>query len=685
MESSNETPAFKIQDRRFSTLSEEEIQRESRNKGSQDEPRGTQTLQFQAEMKQLLDLFIRSLYSNKEVFLRELLSNASDALDRLRFEALTQPTLQGDEELEIRIETDPQARTLTIIDNGIGMSMDEVIANIGTIARSGTRELMERIKGSQSTEQALQLIGQFGVGFYSSFMVAEKVTLVTQRAESESESATIWESCGDGTYTVGSTIKRGKGTSITLHLRPVDAEDGIADFTDEWVLSHIVKKYSDFVRYPIRMKVTREEVERDEEGKPKQDAPKKTIVEDKTLNSMKAIWLRKPQEVTEDEYHDFYKHISHDWEKPLKTITYSAEGRLEYRALLFIPSRAPFDMNYLGAESGLQLFAQNVKIVEKCQDLLPQYLRFIKGVVDSSDLSLNVSREMLQHDRQIAQIRRGLGKKILDVLSEMQDKEADTYLKVWKEFGRALKEGISSDYDQKEKLLSLLLFESSADAEKLTTLKGYVNRMKAGQKEIYYLTGESRSLIENSPHLEIFKEKGYEVLYLTDPIDELMVQSIADFEDKKLNSVGKGNVDLGNKEEREKEENTRKEKEGEYTELFKVMQQRLDEHLKEIRLSQRLTTSPVCLISEGFSPRLERLLKGKLGSTTQRRIMEINPNHALIKQLKELFDKNKDDPRLGDYTELLFGQALLAEGSELPDPIKFSRLVTNLMVQTFNV
>jgi molecular chaperone HtpG len=641
---------------------------------------GTETRPFQAEMKQLLDLFVRSLYSSKEVFLRELVSNASDALDRLRFEALTQPGLLGDGEPEIRLEADPKERTLTILDNGIGMSRDEVISNIGTIARSGTRELMAKMKESKSSEQALALIGQFGVGFYSTFMVADKVTLCTRRAGTDA--ATTWESKGDGTYTIGSAQKSGHGTAITLHLRPVDADDGISDFTDEWVLSGIVKKYSDFVRYPIRMKVTREEVERDEEGKPKKDAPKKTVVEDKTLNSMKAIWLRKPQEVKEDEYHEFYKHLSHDWEKPLKTIPFSAEGRLEYRALLFIPSHAPFDSGYRSAEGGLQLFAQNVKILEKCEDLLPRYLRFVKGVVDSSDLSLNVSREMLQQDRQIAQIRKGLTKKVLDVLAEMQEKEADAYRQGWSVFGRALKEGVSSEYEDRERLLALLLFESSADAEKRTTLQEYVGRMKEGQQDIYYLTGESRSLIESSPHLEVFKAKGLEVLYLPDPVDDLMVQSVSEFGGKKLKSGATATLDLaGNKEDREKEEKERKEKEAGWTELFKAMQKRLDPHVKEVRLSSRLTSSPVCLVGDGgLSPRLERLFSGKRGFG-QPRILELNPDHALVKQLKGQLEKNKDDPRVGDFAELLFGQALLVEGSDLPDPVRFSRLVADLMAQ----
>jgi molecular chaperone HtpG len=640
--------------------------------------KATETLPFQAEMKQVLDLFIRSLYSSKEVFLRELISNASDALDRLRFEALTQPELRSQLEPEIRLEVEKQARTLTISDNGIGMSRDEVISNIGTIARSGTRELIEKVKASKSSDQALALIGQFGVGFYAAFMVASKVTLVTRRAGTEQ--ATAWESTGDGTYTVAPGTRSETGTSITLHLKPADQDDGMPDFTDDFVLDRIVKQYSDFVRYPIRMKVTREEVERDDEGKPKQDAPTKTVVEDKTLNSMKAIWRRKQQEVTEEEYTDFYKHISHDWEKPQKTITLSAEGRLEYRALLFIPSRVPFDFDYQSAEQGLQLFAQNVKIVEKCKDLLPHYFRFVKGVVDSSDLSLNVSREMLQQDRQIAQIRKGLVKKLLDVLAETQEKEPDVYRKIWDTFGRGLKEGAYSDYENRDKLLSLLLFESSADAEKRTTFKDYVGRMKEGQEPIYYLAGESRSLLEASPHLEVFKSKGIEVLYLLDPVDEIMIQSVTEFAGKKLKSAANASLDLEGKDERDAKEKDRKEAEVGLADLFKVIQQRLDKHVKEVRLSSRLTSSPACLVADGVvTPRLERILGGK-NKTVQRRILELNPAHAVIKQMKDRFDKNKDDARIGDFAELLLGQALLAEGDELPDPTRFGQLLIELMI-----
>ena len=643
-----------------------------------------ETFQFQAETKQLLDLMIHSLYTNKEIFLRELISNASDAIDRLRFEALTNPELlDGDPNFEIRLEADPQARTLTIADNGIGMSRDEVIENIGTIARSGTRELRERMREGQSKEMLAEFIGQFGVGFYSSFMVADKVTLVTRRAGETT--ATRWESTGDGQYTIGEAEPPQRGTSITLQLKPVDSETGIEDFTDQWTLSRIVKKYSDFVAYPIINKVQREEQERDENGNPKPDGKTTIVVEDKTLNSMKPIWTRPRSEVTDSEYAEFYRHISHDWTEPMKTISVKAEGRIEYQALLFIPSKAPYDLFYHASEPGLRLYAKRVMIMEHCPDLLPHYLRFIKGMVDSADLPLNISRQMLQQDRHITQIRKWLTKKLLDTFEEMYEKDHDEYLKFWREFGRAIKEGVSSDYENKDRIVSLLLFESSNDPEKLTTLKDYVARMKEDQQQIFYLTGESRSVVENSPHLEAFKEKGYEVLYLTEPVDELVVQSLTEFDGKRLKSVGKGTVKLGNEEEKEQTEKELKEQQETYAELLSFLQKKLDEHIKQVRLTNRLTTSPVCLVGEehDYSPQLERLLQmGQGGGPKQRRVMELNPKHELLHKMFDRFQQNKEDPVLGNYADLLLGYALLAEGSELPDPVRFNRLVADMMVQT---
>lgn len=640
--------------------------------------------QFQAETRQLLDLVINSLYTSKEIFLRELISNASDALDRLRFEALTNPSLLGpDDKLEIRLEVDKEARTLSISDSGIGMSRDEVISNIGTIARSGTRELREKIAEGQSNQALAEFIGQFGVGFYSSFMVADKVVLVTRRAGEAG--ATMWESTADGTYKLAPAERENNGTTIVLHLKPVDPENAIEDYTDQWVLSRVVKKHSDFVAYPIICKIEREETERDADGKPIASGKPVYVTEEKTLNSMRPIWTRPQSEITSDEYAEFYRHISHDWTEPLKTIALRAEGSVEYQALLFVPSKAPYDLFYHATEGGLRLYAKRIMIVEHCEDLLPRYLRFIKGVVDSADLPLNISRQMLQQDRHLAQIRKWLTKKVLDTLEELNEKEHDKYLEFWGQFGRALKEGVASDYDNKDRILKLLLFESSNDPEKLTSLDAYVGRMKTAQDEIYYLTGESRTVVENSPHLEAFKENGYEVLYLTEPVDELLAQTLMDYEGKKLKSAAKGILKLGDAEEKEKAEKDLSEKENEASELLQFLQRTLDQYVKQVRLTSRLVSSPACLVGTetDYSPQLERLLqKGKGGGPKQRRILELNPNHKIFVKLRERFDKDNQDQALEKHAELLLGYALLAEGSELPDPVKFNNAVAELMLET---
>ena len=491
-----------------------------------------ETLAFQAETKELLRLMIHSLYTEKDIFLRELISNASDALDRLRFESLTNnELLEGNDKFEIRIDVNKDDRTLTISDSGIGMTREEVVANIGTIARSGTGELRRRLQEKGSAADVAELIGQFGVGFYSAFMVSDKVKLVTRRAGSSE--AVEWESEGSGTYSIRDAFKPERGTAITLYLRPADHENGIEDYTDDWRISSIVKKHSDFIAYPIILK------------KEKKEKDKETTWEDSTLNSMKPIWKRSPSDVTAEEYTEFYKHVSHDWNEPLKTIHFRAEGTFEYEALLYLPSKAPWDLYYVGAEMGLRLFARRVMIMEKCEDLLPHYLRFVRGVVDASDLPLNISRQRLQQDHHISRIKKRLTGKVLDTFKELHDKENDKYLTLWTEFGRAIKEGVGSDYDNRDKIVPLLLFQSSNDPEKLTSVKDYVARMKPDQEQILYMTGESRGMIENSPHLEAVKAKGYEVLYMTDPVDELVLQHFTEFEGKKLKSAGKGDIALG--------------------------------------------------------------------------------------------------------------------------------------------
>src|SRR5215213_1565394 len=645
-----------------------------------------ETFTFQAETKHLLDLMIHSLYTTKEIFLRELISNASDALDALRFEALMNPELSLPEKLEIRLETDPQARTLTIHDNGIGMSRNEVVANIGTIAKSGTRELREKLQQGMSDERLTELIGQFGVGFYSAFMVSERVTLVTRRAGEQT--ATGWDSTGDGEYTISNARRDQHGTSITLYLKPADPENGIEDYTDKWILARIVRRYSDFVNYPIVFQDVREEVESDETGKPKASGEKSIVVEDKILNSMKPLWMRPAAEVSEGDYAEFYKHLTHDQTEPLKRISLKAEGTLEYQALLFIPSKASYDFFYHAAEWGLHLYAKGVSIMERCEDLLPRYLRFIKGIVDSADLPLNISRQMLQQDRQITVIRKWLTKKILDSLQTMSEEEPDKFELVWEQFGRALKEGVGTDYDNKSRIVSLLRFQSSHDEKKLTTLKEYVERMKEGQEEIFYLTGESRRIVDNSPHLEALKAKGYEVLYLVHSVDELVVQYLTEFEGKKLKSAGKGTVKVGDKEESEQTEKELKQKAEESSELLSFIQKHLDQYLKEVRLTNRLTTSPVCLVGTDmdYSPQLERLLQmgEEGGRPKQRRIMELNPQHEIFNRMSARFRESKDEVELGKYANLLLNYALLAEGSELPDPVGFNQLVAELMVRSLS-
>jgi molecular chaperone HtpG len=640
--------------------------------------------EFQAETRQLLDLMINSLYTNKEICLRELISNASDALDRLRFESLTNPELLGqDVRLEIRLEVDRAARTLTISDNGIGMSREEVIENIGTIAKSGTRELRERIKEGGSGTAVAELIGQFGVGFYSSFMVADRVILTTRRAGEST--ATRWESTGDGRYTLSEAEGQMPGTSVTLVLKPSDPENGIEDFTDKWVLARIVKRYSDFVGYPIIYKDDREQVDRDADGDTPGDGEKRIVVEDKTLNSMKPLWTRPQSQVSESEYAEFYRHISHDWSEPIEVICMKAEGRVEYEALLFIPSKAPYDLYYHASEPGLRLYAKRVMILERCPDLLPRYLRFIKGVVDSADLPLNISRQMLQQDRHITQIRKWLVKKVLERLQEIYRDDYEKYLEFWGQFGRAIKEGISSDYENKDRIVPLLLFHSSHDPGNLTTLEQYVGRMKEDQTEIFYLTGESQNVIENSPHLEAFRENGYEVLYLIDPVDEILVQSLTEYDGKKLKSAGKGKARLGKEEDKERIEKELEEKNEQFAGLLELIQKNLDDHVKQVRLTNRLTTSPVCLVGEehDYSPQLERLLqKGKGGGPKQRRVMELNPNHQIVIRLKERFQDKGGDADLGQYAEMLLGYALIAEGSELHDPVRFNRLVADLISQS---
>ena len=633
-----------------------------------------ETLSFQAETKALLRMMIHALYTDKDIFLRELISNASDALDRLRFESLTNDAiLEGNEKFEIRLDVDKSLRTLTISDSGIGMTRDEVVANIGTIAKSGTRELRAKLaEAGNSPDSMKDLIGQFGVGFYSAFMVADKVRLVTRKAGQST--AVQWESEGLGEYSISPAHKDERGTSITLFLKLADHENGMDDYTDDWKISSIVRKHSDFINYPVIAKREKPAAEK--------DAP--PVVEDVTLNSMRPIWKRSPSEIKPEEYNEFYKHVTHDWTDPLRTIHFRAEGTFEYEALVYIPGTAPHDLYYAGAETGLRLFASRVMIMERCEDLIPSYLRFLRGVVDASDLPLNISRQRLQQDRHIAQIRKRLTTKALDTLAELQEKDLDLYLKIWKEFGRAIKEGLGADYDNRERITSLLLFQSSADPEKLVSLKDYVARMKPDQEQIFYLTGETRAAVEYSPHLEAVKAKDYEVLFMVDPVDEFMLQYLTEFEGKKLKSVGKGDIEVGSGEEKEEARKEIESKQEEFKPLLDFLQKELDAHVKQVRLSSRLTTSPVCLVVEEneLSPVIERALRKMQESAPERkRIMELNPKHPLIQRMQQRLAGSPTDAILLNAADLLWGLALLAEGSELPEPAKFSKAATEVLGQ----
>jgi molecular chaperone HtpG len=612
--------------------------------------------EFQTEVRQLLDLMIHSLYSHKDVFLRELISNSSDALDRLRFESVTRPDLAPAEELHIRLEPDPAARTLSVHDNGIGMSRDEVVQNIGTIARSGTGEFLHALRAAQPGA-APELIGQFGVGFYSSLMVADRITLVTRRAGEDA--GTRWESSGDG-YTIETAERPTPGTTVTLHLKPVDDEDARRDYTAEAVLKDIVKRYSDFVAYPIRLGA-------------------------ETLNSMKAIWMRPRDQVTDAEHREFYKHISHDWNDPLEHLSIHIEGIVEARALLYVPSRAPFDLFHRdAARRGVHLYVKRVFIMDDCRELLPDFLRFVKGVVSSDDLSLNISREILQKDRQIQAIRKHLVRRLLATLKEMLDAHPERYQAFWKQFGAVLKEGLILPGEDQDKLLELVLAGSTRHPRELTSLGAYVDRMKEGQDAIYYLAGPSRAAVEQSPHLEALRARGYEVLFFTDPVDELWLERALECRGKTLVSIARGGTPLGTEDERKHAEAEREEKGETFKDLLLCLRSKLQDHVKDVRLSSRLVESPACLVGEAgdLSSQMRELLQ-RVGQETPavKRTLEVNPSHPVLLRLKAMCDRDRGDPALQEYAELLYGQAILAEGGELPDPALFSRKVADLMAR----
>ncbi|MBF0220448.1 MAG: molecular chaperone HtpG [Gammaproteobacteria bacterium] len=627
-----------------------------------------ETRGFETEVKQLLHLMIHSLYSNKEIFLRELISNASDACDKLRFEALGDDALyESDNQLKIRVDFDKDGKTVTITDNGIGMSRDEVVANLGTIARSGTQAFMQSLSGDQKKDA--HLIGQFGVGFYSSFIVADKVSVETRRAGLTAEHGVRWESGGEGDYTIENIERSQRGSTITLHLR----EDS-SEFADGWRLRSIIRKYSDHITLPI---VMAKDVMPMDEDKEKDET---VIPEEETVNKASALWTRPKGDITAEEYNEFYKHVSHDYEEPLLHSHNQVEGKMEYTSLLYIPKRAPFDLWDRDRRHGVKLYVKRVFIMDDAEHLMPNYLRFVRGVIDSSDLPLNISREILQHNKAIDAMKSGSVKKVLSLLEKLAKDDNETYTSFWKEFGKVMKEGPGEDFANREQIAKLLRFATTHNdsEEQVVSLDAYIERMSAEQEDIYYITADSYAAAKHSPHLEIFRKKGIEVLLLSDRVDEWLTSSLTEYNGKKLKSIAKGELDLGkleNSDEKEEHEKAAKA----FDPLVKRITTALGDKVKEVRITHRLTNSPACLVTEEheMSANLERILK-QVGQSAPniKPIMEVNPEHPLVKRL----DGEKDD-RFNTLASILFDQALLAEGGQLEDPATFVAQLNQLLLE----
>lgn len=641
-----------------------------------------QTLGFETEVKHLLHLMIHSLYSNKEIFLRELISNSSDAADKLRFEALSNDNLyEGDSELKIRLAFDKDKRTITITDNGIGMSRDEVQEHIGTIAKSGTKQFFEKLTGEQAKDS--ELIGQFGVGFYSSFIVADKVTLTTRKAGASKDEAARWESAGEGEYTLETVTKEQRGTEIVLHLKESEEE-----FLDSHRLRSIVRKFSDHISIPIIMTKevmpTYEEEEEEEKDEEEAELKEKTPPEpeDETVNSASALWMKARQDIKDEDYNEFYKHVSHDWQDPLVHVHSKVEGTNEFTLLLYVPSRAPFDLWDRNTKHGVKLYVRKIFIMDDAEQLMPRYLRFIRGIVDAGSLPLNVSREILQQSKQLSTIKSGAVKKVLGMLEGVAKNEPEKYEKFWAEFGQVLKEGPIEDHGNKERIAKLLRFASTkTDTDKQeVTLEEYVSRMQEGQDKIYYVTAETFAAAKKSPHLEIFRKKGIEVLLLSDRIDEWLISHLEEFDGKHLQSVAKGDLDLGTPDD----EDAKKEQEEvskDFEAVIKQIKDVLGDKVSEVKLSQRLTDSPACVVADvyGMSLNMERIMKeagqGMGMGMNRKPIFEINPNHALVARLKI----EQDDERFADLTHILFDQAILSEGGQLDDPAAFVHKLNGLL------
>ena len=635
----------------------------------------TQTHQFKTEVQQLLHLIIHSLYSNQEIFVRELISNASDAIDKARFKEQTEPDLFADDtNYHIRLTLDKENKTFAISDNGIGMTLDEVNENIGTIAKSGTAAFMEALEKSKNeTGLSPELIGQFGVGFYSAFIVADKVTLETRAAGAEK--GVRWTSDGKGSYTVEEIEKDGRGTTITLELK--EPEEGDQDFTEEYTIQNIVKKHSDFVTYPVIMEMEKnepipeEQIIKDDEGKPIGDTFRK-VTSDETLNSMKAIWAKSKGDVTDEEHQEFYRHISHNWDEPAHIIHKRFEGVTEYEVLMYLPSKAPMDLFRPERKHGMQLYCKRVFIMDDCKELLPEYLGFVQGVVDAPDLNLNVSREILQEDRLVRNIRKNLVKQIFSTLEGLEE---DKYIEFYEEFGQALKAGIPTDFTNKDRLASLMRYKTTKSGDKYISLDQYIENMKEDQKEIYFLTGESLASLMNSPLLESLKAKDYEVLLMVDPIDEWVTQSLPEYKEKKLKSAEKGDLDV------EKVDDDTK---NEYSALLSFLKGKLEEKIKDVTVSNRLKDSVSCLSGDdyGMSAYMEKILKASGQKTPdQKRTMEVNVGHPVMAKMKEIFEADTTNPVLGDYSDLLYDIAVISEGGKLDNPARFSKLVGDLMTK----
>jgi molecular chaperone HtpG len=614
---------------------------------------------FKTEVQHLLDLMIHSLYSNKDIFLREIIANAADAIDKARFKSLRDDSLSR--EWAIRVEIDKEEKCIRITDNGIGMTEDEVANNIGTIAKSGTKAFMQAIEESKASAADLpELIGQFGVGFYSSFMVADKVELISKRAGSD-EPAVKWTSTGESGYTLDSVEKEDQGTVVSIFLKE-DADM----YLETWKLREIIRKYSDYIEYPIIMPITKKVEEKD-------------VTEDETVNSQKAIWLRNPSEITEEDHEQFFSHLSHFQGKPLRHMTFSAEGVTEFKALLYLPEKSPFNVFMPDHQKkGLQLYVKRVFITDECEQLIPDYMRFVKGIVDSSDLPLNVSREILQENPLLAQIRKNIVRKVLSELKKLRENETETYVSFFKEFGAMIKEGIHTDFENREKLEKLAMYETmNGKPGEMIGLDDYITAMPESQEHIYYLTGESRAVLDNSPALEYFKAKGWDVVYMTEPIDEWVIQSMQQFDQKYLKSAVKGQLEDKDSEEKVKEATEK------HKSLIEFLGTSLEEKVKEVRFTNRLTESACCLVGDetDMGAHMERLMKAMNQDVpAQKKILELNADHPLVGAFQSLFDKSPDSEQLPEFANMLYDQALLTSGGSIPDPLNFAKRIANLMV-----